>query len=62
MEENKNIHNFTKEEFKKLANNFLNETEELDKNKMPWQTKNHIPILHQSLNEFYLWLDKNYWK
>lgn len=28
---------------------------------MPWETKNHIPMLHNSINEFYIWLEKNYW-
>lgn len=32
-----------------------------DKSKMPWETKNHIPTLHNSINEFYIWLEKNYW-
>ncbi len=53
---------FSKTDFKILANNFLVETEENDKTKMPWETKNHIPTLHVSLNEFYVWLEKNYWQ
>lgn len=61
MNTNDNNQNISKSEFKKLANAFLIETEEADKTKMPWETKNHIPILHQSINEFYLWLTKNYW-
>lgn len=51
---------FSDTNIKKLMNDFLVQTEELDKNKMPWETKNHIPILHQSLNEFYGWLKKNH--
>lgn len=51
----------TKEEFEELANNFLVETKESDKNKPKWETKNHIPTLHDSLNEFYMWLETNYW-
>ncbi len=51
----------TKEEFKDLANDFLVQTEEEDKTKMPWEAHNHVPILHMSINEFYLWLEKNYW-
>jgi hypothetical protein len=50
-----------KEEFQKLANDFLVQTEEEDKTKPVWETKNHLPILHSSLNEFYIWLTKNYW-
>ena len=52
---------FTRDDFKKIANDFLVQTERDDKDKMPWETRNHVPILHQSLNEFYKWLDKNYW-
>ncbi len=52
----------TKEKFEKLANDFLVETEKEDKNKPDWETKNHIPVLHRSLNEFYIWLNKNYWQ
>lgn len=52
---------FTREDFKKIANDFLVQTEKDDKDKMPWETRNHIPILHQSINEFYKWMDKNYW-
>lgn len=51
----------TKDEFQRLVNDFLIQVEKEDKNKMSWQTKNHIPILHQSLNEFYIFLSKNYW-
>jgi len=51
----------SKKDFKKLANDFLVETENDDKSKMPWETKNHIPMLHNSINEFYIWLEKNYW-
>ena len=52
---------FTRDDFKKIANDFLVQTEKDDEDKMPWETRNHVPILHQSLNEFYKWLDKNYW-
>ncbi len=52
---------FTREDFKRIANDFLVQTEKDDESKMPWETRNHVPILHQSLNEFYQWLDKNYW-
>ena len=50
-----------KEEFAKLVNDFLVQTKKEDETKMSWETKNHIPILHESLKEFYLWLEKNYW-
>jgi hypothetical protein len=50
-----------KEEFQKLANDFLVQTEEEGKTKPVWETKNYLPILHRSLNEFYIWLTKNYW-
>jgi hypothetical protein len=50
-----------KEEFQKLANDFLVQTENEGKTKPVWETKNHLPILHRSLNEFYIWLTKNYW-
>jgi|LauGreDrversion4_2_1035121.scaffolds.fasta_scaffold595800_2 hypothetical protein len=50
-----------KEEFQKLVNDFLVQTEEEDKTKPAWETKNHVPVLHGSLNEFYIWLTKNYW-
>jgi len=50
-----------KAEFQKIANDFLVQTEEEDKTKPKWQTKNNVPILHNSLNEFYRWLCKNYW-
>jgi hypothetical protein len=53
--------NISKKDFEKLANNFLVKTENDDKSKMPWETKNHIPTLHNSINEFYIWLEKNYW-
>ena len=52
----------TKEEFQILANDFLVETEKTDETRPPWETKNHVPILHESLNEFYMWLEKNYWE
>lgn len=52
----------TPKEFEEIANKFLLEIEKLDKDKITWQTKNHIPNLHQSLNEFYIWLIKNYYK
>ncbi len=52
----------TQEEFQILANDFLVETEKNDETKPSWETKNHVPILHNSLNEFYNWLTKNYWK
>jgi len=50
-----------KEEFQNLVNDFLVQTEEEDKTKPVWETKNHVPVLHGSLNEFYIWLTKNYW-
>jgi len=56
------VKHFSKNHFEKLANNFLVETEESYKNKPVWETKNRIPTLHQSINEFYMWLEKNYWK
>ncbi len=52
---------FTRDDFKKIANDFLTQTEKDDKDKMAWETRNHVPTLYQSLNEFYMWLDKNYW-
>jgi len=54
----------SKIEFQKLANDFLVQTEEENKTKPKvkvWQTKNNVPILHNSLNDFYRWLCKNYW-
>lgn len=51
----------SKLEYKNLANDFLVQTEEEDKTKPKWQTKNNVPILHNSLNEFYRWLCKNHW-
>jgi len=51
-----------KKQFQLLANKFLIETEESDKKKPGYMTKNHVPTLHNSLNEFYLWLEVNYWK
>lgn len=49
----------SKSDFKILSNQFLIETEEIDKTLPPWQIKNHVPTLYSSLNEFYIWLDKN---
>ncbi|MEA3317696.1 MAG: hypothetical protein U9R54_07030 [Bacteroidota bacterium] len=51
----------SKIKYQKLVNDFLLQTEEEDKTKPKWQTKNNVPILHNSLNEFYKWLCKNYW-
>lgn len=51
----------TKNKFKVIANDFLVDTEEKDKDKQPWETTNHIPTLHRSLNEFYVWLNSNFW-
>ena len=60
-QENSFNKNLTRDEFKRLANDFLVQTEKEDEQKMPWEKHNHVPILHNSLNEFYIWLDKNYW-
>ena len=51
----------SKLDYKKLANAFLVQAEEDDKIKPKWQTRNNVPILHNSLNEFYRWMCKNYW-
>ena len=51
----------SKLDYQKLVNDFLIQTEEEDKTKPKWQTKNNVPILLNSLNEFYRWLCKNYW-
>ena len=51
----------SKIDYQKLANAFLVQTEEEDKTKPKWQTRNNVPILHNSLNEFYRWMCKNYW-
>ena len=51
----------TKNKFKVIANDFLVDTEEKDKTRQPWETRNHVPTLHSSLNEFYVWLDSNFW-
>ena len=51
----------SKVEYQKLVNDFLVHTEEEDKTKPNWQTRNNVPILHNSLNKFYIWLCKNYW-
>lgn len=59
MSQEKN--SFTKDEYRLLSNRFLIETEDLDKRKPSWMTKNHVENLYVSLNEFYLWLEKNYW-
>lgn len=61
MCEKKESKGIDKYAYEKLSNDFLLSVEEDDKNKMPWQTKNHIPTLLNSLREFYTWLDKNYW-
>lgn len=51
----------TKDNYVVLASKFLKDIEEEDKNKPVYLTKNHVYYLHQSLNEFYAWLHKNYW-
>ena len=51
----------TKNKFKVIANDFLVDTEEKDKTRQPWETRNHVPTLHSSLNEFYVWLNDNFW-
>ena len=43
-----------RKDFEVLADAFLQNVEESDKNKQPWQTKNHMYVLHNSLNEFYI--------
>lgn len=52
---------FDKKMFEILSNKFLIQIEESDKDKLAWEIKNHIPILYESLKEFYIWLEKNYW-
>lgn len=49
----------TKQEYTELVNKLLEDTEKTDKDKLAWQTRNHLPMLHQSLAEFYRWLVKN---
>ena len=51
----------TSKSFQIQADTFLRETEINDKDKPVFMTKNHVPILHQSINEFFIWLKKNYW-
>lgn len=53
---------FTKELFQKLGNDFLIAIEKNDEDKPLWDTRNHIPTLFNSLDEFYAWLEINYWK
>lgn len=56
-----NCNKLTKDDFKILFSDFLVETEKLDETKPEWMIKNHVHTLHSSLNEFYLWLEENYW-
>lgn len=51
----------TKEDYKVLANEFLIQAYNDDQKKPTWLTKNHVPTLHQSLDEFFLWLQDHYW-
>lgn len=61
-EEGVSSDNFSKTDFQKLANDFLMQIEKEDETKPKWQTKNNVPILYNSLHEFYRWLCKNHWK
>lgn len=53
---------FTREEFRRTVNDFLVQVENGIDQKMSLETRKQAFNLYLSLNEFYLWLDKNYWK
>ena len=49
-------------EFIYLAQKFLAEVDEGNKDKLPWQTHD-VGIMHWSINQFYLWLvEKNHFE